>query len=262
MKIVAVIPARYASTRLPGKPLKNICGKPMVWWVYSKVKSIECIDQTVVATDDERIYKACKDYDIDVMMTADNHPTAIHRLYEVAEAVEGDVYLQVNGDEPLINEGILLNFVEEIRQTSLEGACGMNAISKMTDPVQVMDPANIKMVFNEELECCYMSRAPIPFPFKSLDYQYYKHIGLIAYTKELLLFFTVTTPGHFERVEGIDLLRFIDYGKKLHLIDVGQCETLSVDTKKDLEMVRKKMNRQQDKTFIGSERNNEAYLKN
>lgn len=262
MKIIAVIPARYASTRLPGKPLKDICGKPMVWWVYSKVKSIESIDQTIVATDDERIYKVCKDYDIDVVMTADNHPTAIHRLYEVAETVEGDIYLQVNGDEPLINERILLKFVEEIRQTSLEGACGMNAISKMTDPVQVMDPANIKMVFNEELECCYMSRAPIPFPFKSLDYQYYKHIGLIAYTKEMLLFFTVTAPGHFERVEGIDLLRFIDYGKKLHLIDVGQCETLSVDTEKDLEMVRKKMNRQQDKTFIGSERYNEAHLKN
>lgn len=241
MKIVAVIPARYASTRLPGKPLKDICGKPMVWWVYSKVKSIESIDQTVVATDDERIYKVCKDYDIDVVMTADNHPTAIHRLYEVAEAVEGDIYLQVNGDEPLINEGILLKFVEEIRQASLEGACGMNAISAVTDPVQVMDPANIKMAFNEEFECCYMSRAPIPFPFKSLDYQYYKHVGLIAYTKEMLRFFTVTSPGYFERVEGIDLLRFIDYGKRLQLIDVGQCETLSVDTEKDLEMVRKKM---------------------
>ena len=243
MKIVAIIPARYASTRLPGKPLKDICGKPMVWWVYSKVKSIKGINQAYVATDDERIYKICRDYNIDVVMTANTHPTAIHRLYEVSEAIEGDVYLQVNGDEPLISERILSKFVEEIRKVSLEGACGMNAIAAVNDPVQVMDPANIKMVFNKEFECCYMSRAPIPFPFKSLDYQYYKHVGLIAYTKEMLHFFTVTSPGYFERVEGIDLLRFIDYGKKLQLIDVGQCETLSVDTEKDLEEVRRKMER-------------------
>lgn len=241
MKIVAIIPARYASTRLPGKPLKDIAGKPMIKWVYSKVREVKNIDKVVVATDDKQIYDVCIKSDIEVMMTRNDHATAIHRLHEVAETIDSDIYLQVNGDEPLISTEILSKFVEVIRGTDLTGECGINAIAAMRNPVEVMDSANIKMVFNEAFDCCYMSRAAIPFPYKTLSYQYYKHIGIIGYTKEMLRFYVTTTPGYYEKVEGIDLLRFIDYGKKLRLVDVGECETLSVDTEKDLEFVRERM---------------------
>lgn len=235
MKVVGIIPARYGSTRLPGKPLKNICGHPMIWWVYKRVRTVEKLDEIYVATDDERIKDVCDQNDIPVIMTANTHRAAAHRLQEVSENIQADFYLQLNGDEPLINtEAIAAAIPDEVPQ---DVEFGTNIITEMNDPTLVLDASNIKMVFDNEMNALYMSRTPIPYPFKEIDFKYYKHVGIIGYNKKMLDFYKNTPPGRFELIEGIDTLRFMDYGKQLKLVIVPDCHSLSVDTEKDLEMV-------------------------
>lgn len=235
MKVVGVIPARYASTRLPGKPLKDILGHPMIWWVYQRVCSVAILDEIYVATDDERIRKVCEENDIPVVMTANTHRTAAHRLQEVSEIIKADFYVQLNGDEPLINtEAIAASIPDEIPQ---DREFGTNIITVITDPAQVLDASNIKVVFDNNMNALYMSRTPIPYPFKAIDFKYYKHVGIIGYNKKMLDFYKDSQPGRFELIEGIDTLRFLDYGKQLKLFLIPNCHSLSVDTPKDLEMV-------------------------
>ena len=114
---------------------------------------------------------------------------------------------------------------------------GTNIITEMTDPAQVMDSSNIKMVFDKDMNALYMSRTPIPYPFKAINFKYYKHVGIIGYNKKMLDFYKNSKPGRFELIEGIDTLRFLDYGKQLKLSLVSSCHSLSVDTEKDLETV-------------------------
>ena len=104
MKIIGVIPARYSSTRFPGKPLADICGKPMLWWVYQQVKKIEAFEQVICAIDDERIQKICEKFNMEYVMTKNNHPEHISRIHEVSEKIKADYYMCINGDEPLISQ--------------------------------------------------------------------------------------------------------------------------------------------------------------
>lgn len=239
MKIVGIIPARYGSTRLLGKPMIDICGKPMIVRVYERVASIEKIDEIYVATDDERIYELCYRNNIDVLMTSQKHTTAANRLHEVSEKISADYYLQLNGDEPLISAEAIEAIIPENIPQDIE--FGTNVITNIEDPAQAMDASNIKMVFDDNMNALYMSRTPIPYPFKKVDYKYYKHIGIIGYNKKMLDFYAKSVPGRLETIEGIDTLRFLDYGKQLKLFFVPNCQSLSVDTEKDLEIIRKMM---------------------
>ena len=242
MKVVGIIPARYASTRLPGKPLKDILGYPMIWWVYKRVCSVKALDEIYVATDDDRIKEVCEQYEIPVIMTSPDHPNGAMRLQEVSETVRADFYVQLNGDEPLINTDAIIAAIPESVPQDVE--FGTNIITQIDDPAHVMDASNIKMVFDDQMNALYMSRTPIPYPSKSIDFQYYKHVGIIGYNKMMLDFYKNSRPGRFERIEGIDTLRFLDYGKQLKLSLVPDCHSLSVDTQKDLDMVIKMMKEQ------------------
>ena len=242
MKVVGIIPARYASTRLPGKPLKDILGYPMIWWVYKRVRTVKELDEIYVATDDDRIKEVCEQYEIPVIMTSPDHPNGAMRLQEVSETVQADFYVQLNGDEPLMNTDAIVAAIPETVPQDV--AFGTNIITQIDDPAQVLDASNIKMVFDDQMNALYMSRTPIPYPFKSIDFQYYKHVGIIGYNKMMLDFYKDSQPGRFERIEGIDTLRFLDYGKQLKLSLVPDCHSLSVDTQKDLDMVIKMMKEQ------------------
>ena len=242
MKVVGIIPARYASTRLPGKPLKDILGYPMIWWVYKRVRTVKELDEIYVATDDDRIKEVCEQYEIPVIMTSPDHPNGAMRLQEVSETVQADFYVQLNGDEPLINTDAIIAAIPETVPQDV--AFGTNIITQIDDPAQVMDASNIKMVFDDQMNALYMSRTPIPYPFKSIDFQYYKHVGIIGYNKMMLDFYKNSQPGRFEQIEGIDTLRFLDYGKQLKLSLVPDCHSLSVDTQMDLDMVIKMMKEQ------------------
>ena len=187
MKIIGVIPARYASSRLPGKPLADICGKPMMWWVYQQVKQVKEFAEVYVATDDERIANVCRQYEIPVLMTGTDTPNHIHRIWEVTEMIEADYYVSINGDEPLISP-------ENIRQALPDEVINdrpyfQSVYRELTDPAELMDTANVKIVLGVDGACMYQSRNPIPCPKGSLLFKYKKAIGIECFNKKALDFF-------------------------------------------------------------------------
>lgn len=234
MRIAAFIPARYDSSRFKGKPLADICGRPMIWWVYQQVKKTENINQVYVAADSEEVFQVCEKYQIPCLMTSREHATSTERIYEAAKKVPADVYLCINGDEPLISPKTVGQVVPE----AIEGFFAANLMTQMQDPAEVVDNTNIKVVTDVFGNALFLSRSPIPYPKASLSFRYYKHLGVLAYSMEALKFFAETPKGRIELAEDINELRFLEHGKKLKMIPV-MAETLSVDTPKDLDYVRK-----------------------
>lgn len=238
-KIVGVIPARYASTRFPGKPLVDICGHPMVWWVYQQVLKVEELSEVYVATDDSRISEVCEREEIPFVMTHNDHVNHVMRLAEVSNKIRADYYVCVNGDEPLIQAKNIRDILPSKEVTTDEVYAGY-LMRELTDPVETIDPSNIKLSVLSSGRCIYMSRTPIPYPKGTLDYKYKKLIGIECFNKKALDFYAKTPMGELERIEDIDHLRFIEHGKYVH-IGLTDSESLSVDTLNDLEKVRKIM---------------------
>lgn len=237
MRIVGVIPARYESSRFPGKPLADICGKPMIWWVYQQVKKVNELDEVYVATDDDRIKKTCDELDIKAIMTSANCKTSTERAYEVAQIVSAELYVVVNGDEPLIDPKVIARIIPDHKPHEMYVGNLMTRIEKASE---VIDFTNIKVVVDEENNAVFFSRSPIPYPKASLEYEYYKHVGVLIYDYKALRFFSESEPGRNEKIEDVNELRFIDHGVKIKMTEViTHC--LSVDTPKDLEVVRKRL---------------------
>lgn len=234
MKIIAVIPARYSSTRFPGKPLADICGKPMLWWVYQRVSKINDFDEVVCAIDDERIKEICERYEMNYVMTKNTHPEHISRIHEVSEKIDADYYMCINGDEPLISQECILPIIPTERH---DGPYFGGAMRVLTDPAETIDFAKIKLVVSEQTgKCLYMSRTPVPYPRGTLLFKYNKYVGVECFNKEALNFFVSTPMNDLERIEDIDHLRFLANGIDLHFHYV-ESESISVDTPKDLEKI-------------------------
>ena len=188
MRVVAVIPARYQSSRFKGKPLELIEDEPMVAWVYGQVKQVRGLDDVYVATDDERIEKVCKEKNIKVILTKNTHPTSTERVQEVSETVKADLYLVINGDEPLINPKMIEKIIPESLPDSNKVYVA-NLMTKIKNPVEAVDFTNIKVVFDKLSYAMFFSRSPIPYPKGSMDYDYYKHVGVLIYNKKSFRFF-------------------------------------------------------------------------
>lgn len=231
---IGLIPARYNSSRFPGKPLAMISGKPMIWWVYSQAKKAKKLAEVYVATDDERIEKVCREYDISCVMTNSSHGTSTERLYEVSQKINADVYVCINGDEPLISPDYIDSVVPEVIDKNVFVS---NLMCEISDPVELLDSSNIKVVVDKFDDALFFSRSPIPYPKSSLEYRYYKHVGVLSYNKNALKFFSETEKGVNEKIEDINELRFIEAGVKIRMVRVKKSESLSVDTPKDLERV-------------------------
>lgn len=235
MKVIGVIPARYQSSRFPGKPLADICGKPMIWWVYNQVSQVKEFSEIYVATDDERIVACCEEYGMKYVMTRKDTPNHIHRIWEVTEMIEADYYISVNGDEPLISpDNIRQAFPTELIK---DRPFFQSVYREMHDPAEVMDIANVKIVLNKEGVCMYQSRYPIPCPKGSLLFTYKKAIGIECFNKKALDIFSHTPMGVMEKIEDIDHLRFLENGIPIYYKQIDS-ESLSVDTRNDLEKVR------------------------
>lgn len=234
MKIIGIIPSRYSSSRFEGKPLADILGKPMVWWVYQAAIKVDRLDEVYVATEDKRVSEVCKIYNIPTIMTSDKHKTPNDRICEVAEKIDADIYVVILGDEPLITPEAIDAVIPQENET--ESFYVTNLVSEIKNPIEVVDYTNNKLVTNDENEITYASRSPIPYPKGGMDFTYRKILGISAMRKEALDFYKNTRRSKVEIAEEIDLLRWVQNNKKVKAVDFD-CEMLSVDTPKDLEEV-------------------------
>lgn len=240
MKIIGVIPARYKSSRFPGKPLADICGKPMIWWVYQQCKKVEDFTEVYVATDDEKIFSKCQELGVNVIMTSDKHPTGTDRIGEVAEKIKTDLIVNIQGDEPMLEPETIKAAIRPFYENpELEVS---NLMTKINDPVDVINFTVPKVLTNKDGIGVYLTRAAAPYPKGSIDYSYYKQVCVYGFKPEALRFFCdygkKYGKARIEAIEDIEILRFIENGYKVQYIEVDS-ETVAVDTPMDLEKVRK-----------------------
>lgn len=238
MNILCVIPARYSSTRLPGKPLAMIAGKPMIERVYERAKQAKRPNAVLVATDHELVYKAVKDFGGEVLMTSPDHPTGTDRLAEVAaKYAEADIIINVQGDEPLIAPEVI-----DLLASAFDGDPELNMATLMTemDKSEYNLPSAVKVVASLSGYALYFSRSLIPYPRtnKQADNQLpvYKHIGIYAYRRDFLLKYAALTPTPLELTESLEQLRALEHGYKIKVLKTD-FKSIGVDTPEELEKV-------------------------
>lgn len=235
MRTLAVIPARYASTRLPGKPLLDICGKPMIQHVYEAVQKATLVDTVLVATDDARIVQAAEAFGGRAVLTSPQCASGTDRLVEVARQEEADIYLNVQGDEPLLRPADVDKLVEALRDCPhMAAATPCYAVSAE----RAKDPNLIKIVRSDSGAALYFSRARIPFDRDGEGTGvYWGHMGMYAYRPEAMRIFAEHGPGMLERTEKLEQLRLLQHGIGIQTVELPPCAP-GVDTPEDLERVR------------------------
>lgn len=238
MKIVAVIPARYESSRFPGKPLADICGKPMIWWVYQNCCKVELLSEVYVATDSEHILKECQRLDMKVVMTSRDCLTGTDRCAEAVKGMEADIFVNVQGDEPLLEPATIAKAVEPLIEN--EKLQVTNLMTKINDPVDLVNDTVPKVITTESGIGLYLTRASAPYPKGKLAVPYYKQVCVYGFRPEALAFFgkfgKEKGKARIEEIEDIEVLRFIENGYQVQYVEV-ESGTVAVDTPKDLERV-------------------------
>jgi len=232
MRVIAAIPARYQSSRFPGKPLALILGKPMIQYVYERSSAACRVDEVWVATDDQRIYEAVKSFGGKVVLTSPNHESGTERVAEVARKIPADVVINIQGDEPLIRPeaiDILAEAMAEDQNTPM--ATLKRKISRKQD---IDNPNCVKVVTGREGFALYFSRFPIPFDRDGhVPPCVYQHIGIYAYRKDFLLQIPALPPSTLEQTERLEQLRILENGYKIKVIETDY-ESYGVDTPEDV----------------------------
>lgn len=248
--VTVIIPARYQSSRFPGKPLELISGRPMVCRVAEASSSASLVTSTIVATDDQRIYEAVAKEGWQVVMTSANHPSGTDRLAEVAEELDSDIIVNVQGDEPLIHPETINQVVKLLLDDPL--AVMGTVCRKIERAEDLWDPNVVKVVFDGQGNALYFSRSPIPFHRdlwshssnnlgnNSVDMNAvicYKHLGLYSYRRDFLLRYSGLAPARLETIEKLEQLRVLENGYRIK-VAVTPHDSVGVDTPEDLERVR------------------------
>jgi 3-deoxy-manno-octulosonate cytidylyltransferase (CMP-KDO synthetase) len=251
LTVIGVIPVRYASTRFPGKALADIAGKPMVQHVYERCAACKRLDRLYVATDDRRIYEAAREFTADVLMTSETHASGTDRVAEVAEEVDGDIFVNIQGDEPLIEpaavEALIPPFEEDpgVNMATLARPSG--------DQNEVSSPNTCKVVIDEAGDALYFSRAPIPYYKNSTtEGEYLLHVGAYAFRRGFLLTFAGLERKQLEVAEGLEMLRALEHGYKIRVV-IGEFTSQGVDTEEDLERVRRLIEKNIEKNGLNPE---------
>jgi len=257
LAIVAIIPARFGSTRLPGKPLSQIAGKPMVQHVWERVRVAQAVDRVLVATDDERIAAVVRGFGGEVVMTSRDHATGTDRLAEAAAETDAEIVVNVQGDEPMLEASFIDAMVASLRA---EPGLAMATVSlPLADVEEMLSPAVVKVVTDARGDALYFSRSPIPFVREVVDslgeHQRgewlrtaaaqavarrlaRKHVGLYAYRREALLRFASLPPAPLEQAESLEQLRALHHGMKIRVVPMEGQSGVAVDTPQDLERAR------------------------
>lgn len=240
MKTLCVIPARFASTRLPGKPLVKIGGKPMIELVYTQASKANRIDQVIVATDDVRIESVVKSFGGTAVMTDPELPSGTDRVYQVVKNTKTDIVINLQGDEPFVSPVLLDELIDVFKDELIQIATPINRIKN--DP-EISNPNYVKVVKDKNGFALYFSRSQIPFlrDFKidsvlSDNYIFYKHIGIYAYRTECLRQLTRLSASSLENAEKLEQLRFLENGFKIYTL-LTEYKSISVDTPEDLENI-------------------------
>lgn len=212
MRIIGVIPARYKSSRFPGKPLVNIAGKPMIWWVYQQCLKVKELDEIYVATDDKRINATCKEFGLNVIMTSEKNKTGSDRVGEVAKKIDGELFINIQGDEPLIDP----REIQEVVHILDDPKVYFGSLRKeITDPEEIQAKSTVKVVVDKDDYALFMSRNIIPSNSKGESAaRIFRHVGIYAYKKEFLLKFVDMDQTELELGEGIEPLRAMENGYK------------------------------------------------
>lgn len=242
MRITAIIPARFASTRFPGKPLVKILGKTMIERVCERVNKCTTIDRVIVATDDRRICQAVTAFGGEAWMTRSDHASGTDRLAEVAESLEADLVVNVQGDEPLIDPSMIDAAVAPLRD---DPSIPMGTLKTLIcDWQEFRDPNVVKVVTDCAGNALYFSRSPIPLPrdewlaasLPLADLNVYKHIGLYVYRRDFLLHFAAMPQSYLEKLEKLEQLRALEHGYRIRVVETDQL-SIGVDAPEDVARV-------------------------
>lgn len=237
MKFICIIPSRFASTRLPGKPLADIAGKPMVQRVYEQASKAAKLDAVVVATDNPKVYDTVVTFGGKAVMTREDHANGTDRLAEAVEHyLDADVVINVQGDEPLITPDVIDGLCSLFEQ---DPALDMATVATPLQPAEYDEPSAVKVVMNRKGEAMYFSRSLIPYPRHPFhgDIRPYKHIGIYAYRRDFLLQYAHMESTPMEEVESLEQLRVLENGYTIKVI-VTEHQFIGIDTPEDLERIR------------------------
>jgi len=236
MRIVAVIPARLGSQRLARKMLREIAGRPLAVWVYQAVRSSPLLDDVILATDSDEIREACSQHSCRVRMTSDRHRSGTERVHEVSQAVEADVYINVQGDEPMVRR----EQIERIVQLMHDPAVGVGTLKTPASSEDIANPNAVKVVTDVAGRALYFSRTTIPHDRDGSRPPYFKHLGIYAYRKPALDSFVALPESALERAERLEQLRFLENGIPIHVAET-EFDSIGVDTEDDLARVERLM---------------------
>lgn len=253
---VGVIPARYGSSRLPGKALADLQGKPLLYHVYHRAKQAQTLDEVWIATDDERIYNAASNFGARVVMTRVDHRSGTDRIAEAMSDRRADVVVNIQGDEPLIDPFAIDDAVRLLQED--QNAVMSTLKSSIEEAEDVWNPNVVKVVTDEQNYALYFSRSPIPYPrvkelighsiqeilerHPRLIRYFYRHIGLYAYRREFLMEFTRWSPTSLELLEDLEQLRAVEHGAKIK-VGLAKNAPIGIDTPEDLEKIRQMVDR-------------------
>lgn len=239
-EILAIIPARFASQRFPGKVIAELAGKPLVVHTYERTIQAKCITKAVIATDDACVVEALKPYDIEVIMTSPDHPSGTDRIAEVARTSTADIIVNVQGDEPMLDPNTIDAAVKALLDDpKLDMATAKHAIS---DPADIVNPNVVKVVTDTRGRALYFSRSPIPHIRDLADQPaqhpaYWQHIGLYVFRRSFLLDYADMAPTDLEGYEKLEQLRVLENGHSMAVVETT-FKSIGVDTPEDLEQVR------------------------
>jgi len=237
MSIIGVIPCRYKSIRLPGKPLALINGKPMMWHVYQRAIESNVLDEIIIATDDYRIMDEAKRLNLTVLMTDENHESGTDRVAEVAKKMEADFFINIQGDEPLIDPNAIKIVAKSIKECQDPNVLASNAYSNINNADDINDANVVKVIINNSSLAMAYSRLGIPYP-QSGSSKHLKQLGLYGFTKKGLEIFSSHKSGPLEHSERVEMFRFIEHGYDVLMVPTND-DYVSVDTEADLHKVRK-----------------------
>ena len=236
-----MIPARYGATRFPAKLMQDLCGKPVIVHTYERVADTRLFDEVYVVTDDDRIEKVIREVGGKVIRSKKEHNSGSDRLAEASRDLDVDIIVNVQGDEPFTDKENLQKVIDIFVKDLTKRIAVASLMERITDPDDIANPNNVKVVVNKFGEALYFSRNIIPFPRDpNTKVSYYKHIGIYAYRKEALQQFTELPPSLLEETEKLEQLRYLENGFKIRLA-LTDIPTIGIDTPEDLERARKRL---------------------